>query len=175
MPEQGMTIRLIRGYDIRLATPDCLPNAEYYRASVTLHEDIGEALPYLNAALEGADYQHDAKVLLWSSDGKRYAFRPREIAIAPVPDREEAERLVRGILRTVNEVWARRDSMKPRFEGTRPLPNVLDIYTLLPRTNCGKCGYLSCMAFAAALRSDPAKASFCPFVTSREGISHDRT
>ncbi|MEI6633710.1 MAG: (Fe-S)-binding protein [Chlamydiota bacterium] len=158
-----MTIQLIRGYDMKLATPDCLPNAEHYRASVTLREEITEALPYLNAELEGAEYHHDTKVLLWNSGGKKYAFRPREIAIAPVHDREEAEKLVLSIVHTVNEIWTRKDNIIPSFEGKKPLPNVLDIYKLLPRTNCRECGYLSCMAFAAALRSDPLKVSLCSY------------
>ncbi|MDD5556996.1 MAG: (Fe-S)-binding protein [bacterium] len=153
---------LVRGFDMRLATPDCLPGATHYRADVALHEDIAEALPYLNAELEGADYNHAARVLLWNGGGKRYAFRPRGIAIAPVRDREEADPLARAIIRTVNEIWARRDAIRPRFEGRRPPPTALEIYRLLPRTNCRECGFLSCMAFATAVRSDPSKSALCP-------------
>lgn len=165
MSEARMTTQLIRGYDLALSTPDCLPTAEYYRASVCLHEEITGALPYLNAELENAEYHHDANVLLWSHEGRKYAFRPREIAIAPVQDREEAERLARGIVGTVNEIWTRKDGINPSFEGTKPLPHVLEIYTRLPRTNCRACGYLSCMALATAARSDPAKLDLC---TARE-------
>lgn len=159
-----MVVGLISGFDLKLATPECLPNVEYYRASVNLHDDITAVLPYLNGELEGADYNHDAKILLWSSGDKKYAFRPREIAIAPVQDREEAEKLALIILQTVNEIWNRKDSIEPKFEGKKPPPNVLDIYKLLPRTNCKKCGYLSCMAFAAAVRKDPEKSKLCPFI-----------
>lgn len=66
-----------------------------------------------------------------------------------------------NIVCTVNEIWTRKDSIKPKYEGKKPLPNVLDIYKRLPQTNCRECGYLSCMAFAAALRSDPSKVSLC--------------
>lgn len=170
-----MTTPLIRGYDLALSTPDCLPTAEYYRASVGLREEITKALPYLNAELKKAEYHHDANVLLWSHDGRKYAFRPREIAIAPVRDRGEAERLARGIVDTVNEIWTRKDRLEPRFEGPKPLPHALEIYKRLPGTNCGACGYLSCMALATAARSDPAKLDLCPSRAKEgRGDAHSR-
>ncbi len=166
--EAAMKEPLIRAYDLKLCTPDCHPTAAYYRASVLLRDEIAEALPYLNAELRCAEYHLGAGVVLWSRDGRKYAFRPFEIAIAPVRDRGEAERLARGIVETVNEIWGRRDAIEPSFEGAKPLPTVLEIYKRLPGTNCKACGYLSCMAFAAALRSDPAKSDLCPF-PPREG------
>jgi len=165
MSEPRITIQLIRSYDIKLATPDCFPGAAWFRVNLNLHNDITEVLPYLNAELEGADYNHDTKILLWNSGEKKYAFRPHEIIIAPVHDREEAEELAHAILRTVNEIWIRRDKIEPKFEGKKPLPSVLDIFKLLPRTSCRECGYLTCMAFAAALRSDPAKLSLCSYIS----------
>lgn len=162
-----MSARLIRGFDMKLTTPACLPGAEHYRADVSLYNDIAEALPFLNAELEGADYNHEAKVLLWSSGGKKYAFRPGMISIAPVSDRAEADALARAIVETVNAIWDRRSTMHPKLEGKRPLPTVLEIYKLLPRTNCSACGYLSCMAFATALRSDPALRTLCPYLPER--------
>ncbi|MBA2861994.1 acetyl-CoA decarbonylase/synthase complex subunit gamma [Methanococcus maripaludis] len=38
----------------------------------------------------------------------------------------------------------------------------MDIYKLLPKTNCGKCGEASCMAFAAKLSQKEAELSSCP-------------
>ncbi|MBA2858054.1 acetyl-CoA decarbonylase/synthase complex subunit gamma [Methanococcus maripaludis] len=38
----------------------------------------------------------------------------------------------------------------------------MDIYKLLPKTNCGKCGEASCMAFAAKLSQKEAELSACP-------------
>lgn len=39
--------------------------------------------------------------------------------------------------------------------------SVMEIYQLLPKTNCKKCGYLSCMAFAVALLGREAKIEDC--------------
>jgi len=41
----------------------------------------------------------------------------------------------------------------------------LEIYKLLPRTNCKKCGYPTCLAFAMKLAAKQAELSACPTVT----------
>jgi len=162
MPEQ-----LIQSFDIKLSTPDCSPGADWYRAVVHLPDDITPVLPYLNAQLKDADYDHRAKVLLWMSDNRRYAFRPSEIAVVPVESREEAQKLVHEIISTVNDIWIRRNEIEPNFEGKKPPPPVLAIYKILPKTNCRECGF-TCMAFAHALRVDPAKLSLCPYLSEQD-------
>ena len=162
MPE-----KLIHIYTMKLTTPECFPQAEWYRASAHLQADITEVLPYLHAELKGSEYDHGAGILLWNSDEKKYAFRPDEIAVVPVESREEAHLLVNRIVSRVNDIWIRRGEITPDFSGKKPLPNVLDIYRLLPGTNCNKCG-LTCMAFAAALRNDPGKLSLCPYLSEQD-------
>ncbi|PKO22683.1 MAG: acetyl-CoA decarbonylase/synthase complex subunit gamma [Chloroflexi bacterium HGW-Chloroflexi-1] len=41
----------------------------------------------------------------------------------------------------------------------------LEIYKLLPRTNCKECGYPTCLAFAMKLAAKQAKLSLCPTVS----------
>lgn len=41
----------------------------------------------------------------------------------------------------------------------------LDIYKLLPRTNCKKCGFQTCLAFAMQLAKKAVSLDKCPFVT----------
>jgi ArsR family metal-binding transcriptional regulator len=163
-----MPQNLIHGYEIRLSSPECLPGSDRLRAIISLEDDIGEVLPYLNTELGGFDYHHQAKILLWANNGKIYAFRPHEIAIAPILDNEEARQLSDGIIHTVNDIWHRRNKIKPNFEGRKPPPNVLDIYKLLPRTNCKECGFLTCMAFASALRNDSTKSLLCTYLSEQK-------
>lgn len=48
----------------------------------------------------------------------------------------------------------------------------LDIYKLLPRTNCKECGYATCLAFAMALAQKKASLDKCPHVSqaAREAL-----
>ncbi len=162
-----MSKQLIQNFAMKLITPDCFPGADWYRTYLHLYNDISEALPYLNAELKGAKYDHNVKILMWMSNNKKYAFRPHEIVIAPVESMEESQILAENIISTVNDIWSRKEKIVPNFQGKAPPPNVLDIYKLTPKTNCRECG-LTCMAFAAALRDDPSKLSLCPSFLKEE-------
>ncbi|GAI77505.1 unnamed protein product [marine sediment metagenome] len=41
----------------------------------------------------------------------------------------------------------------------------IEIFKLLPKTNCGECGVPTCLAFAMNLASGKAELSACPHVT----------
>jgi ArsR family metal-binding transcriptional regulator len=156
--------QLIRRYTLEVTTPECNPQTTSWRVNVHLEDDITEALPFLNASLETYNYYHDTKVLLWRDEGRSYAFRPHEIDIAPVENREEAQIITGKVIAMVNQIWDRRHEIVPSFEGKRPLPNLLDIYKLLPRTNCKECGYATCMAYAADLREAKAELAKCSYL-----------
>jgi ArsR family metal-binding transcriptional regulator len=128
---------------------------------IHLEDDIEEVLPYLNASLDNCNYDHDTRILLWDDKGRRYAFRQHEIDIAPVVDREEALVIADNIVDLVNDIWNRRHTIEPSFEGKRPPPNTLDIYKLLPRTNCKECGFPTCMAYASDLREGKVELAQC--------------
>jgi ArsR family metal-binding transcriptional regulator len=159
---------LIRGYELELVTPGCFPGAPMWRAELHLENEIREVLPYLNAVLDGAEYHPEGGILIWRGGEKGYAFRPKEIAVALVADRAEAEALAEQVVDMVNDVWSRRHEIEPSYEGKRRMPDVMAIYKLLPRTNCKECGYPTCMAFANALRADPSLLANCPYLPADE-------
>jgi ArsR family metal-binding transcriptional regulator len=103
--------------------------------------------------------------VIWKDGGHKHAFRPREISVAPVGDREEARRLIDDVIDMVNAIWQRRGEIEPSLR-RRCLPSPMEIYKLLPRTNCKQCGYPSCMAYAAHLREGEADLSQCPCLTA---------
>lgn len=156
--------QLIGSYNLELIEPPCIPGADKWSVKAHLKDDISEVLPYLNAKLKGADYDHDAKVLIWEDEIRKYAFRPHEIATAPVEEREEAHKLINKLVHIVNKTWKQRNEIIPNFE-QRKLPNVMEIYMLLPKTNCKDCGYLTCMSYAADLRKGETKLSQCPHLS----------
>ncbi len=41
----------------------------------------------------------------------------------------------------------------------------LEIYKLLPKTNCKECGFPTCLAFAMKLAAKQAELKQCPYVT----------
>ncbi len=156
--------KLINSYEIELNPPPS-GKSGLWTVSARLKDDIAEVLPYLNAELKGADYDHNAQVLMWKTKERRYMFRPREISASRIEDREEGAKVAQKIVDDVNRIWERRSEIKPNFE-QRKLPTVIDIYKLLPKTNCKECGYLTCMAFANDLREAQATISQCPYLSA---------
>ena len=60
----------------------------------------------------------------------------------------------------INDCYDKKDSIKPSDE-KRNLPSPFDVYEILPRLNCGKCGESTCMAFAAKLVQGKYKPNMC--------------
>jgi ArsR family metal-binding transcriptional regulator len=170
--QRGTSETLISDYELELFPPPCIPGADTWSARASLSRDIEQVLPYLNARLENADYDHGTKVLIWKDQGHSYAFRSREIKAAPAWDREEARRLVDRGVALVNEVWRERERIEPDY-GKRNVPNLMQAYRLLPGTNCGKCGFATCMAFAAVLREGKTELGRCP-VLEQPGYRENR-
>ena len=152
---------LITSFDYKLTSPACDPGADRWSITITFPEDISDVLPLLNASLERADYTHKGKVLVWKGNGKKYAFRPSEISVAPLTDGDQAFAYCREAVDIVNAAWAGRDEIEPDYSRIE-LPTLMEIYKTLPKNNCKECGYATCMAFAAAYRSGKAKNSDCP-------------
>lgn len=152
---------LISSYELQLDAPPCLPGALTWSARASLPADIDEVLPYLNARLQRAEYDHGAKILIWKDRGQSFAFRSRQIKAAPARDRAEARELIERAVALVNQTWLERERIEPRCD-RRPRANLMQLYRLLPRSNCGKCGCATCLAFAAGLREGEMQLAGCP-------------
>jgi len=153
--------RLIEKYDIKMVEPECAPGSARYGAQITPDRDISPVFPYLNAVMNNAWYDHENQVLILRESEQAYAFRPNEIRIGRVNDRSRAQQLASEIVERVNRVWQERDNITPRYKERR-LPGVMDIFKLLPRSNCKECGYATCLAFAAALNTGTCQVDQCP-------------
>jgi ArsR family metal-binding transcriptional regulator len=152
---------LIEGYDLEVFTPPCDPAAERFSAIAQLVTDIRAALPYLNATLRGAVYNPAAPALTWKKGGHNIAFHPYEIAVSNVPDRDAAIQEVEGLTKLVNRTWERRAEIEPSYE-VRRRPGMMEIYKLLPRTNCKACAEASCFVFANKLVVSQVRLQDCP-------------
>ncbi len=152
---------LIEEYDLEVFTPPCDPGTEKWSAIARLKVDISEVLPYLNTTLRGAVYNHAAKALTWKKGGHSMAFHAREIAASNLEDRAQAERVIQGLIETVNRTWEKRTELEPNFE-TRQRPTPMAIFKLLPGTNCKQCGQPTCFTFALKVAAGQQRPEECP-------------
>lgn len=141
---------LIEDYEIDLRCPPCAPGSEAWFATVKVHADLSELMPYVNALVEKGEYVPAVPTVTWKEGSHGYFIRAGEIGVNNLHDKAHAERKVAELVKFLNETWERRDGITPDAASKRK-PAVLDILKLLPRTNCGECGVPSCMAFANLL------------------------
>jgi ArsR family metal-binding transcriptional regulator len=157
-----MLLEQIKNFEI--FRPKCDPTKEILHGLATVDTDISPAFPYLNAELGGWDYNQRNQVLLLKlSAGKGFTLQPYEIAVKGARDIDEANAMLTWIKGQINDIYARRAEITPRYTGQAGL-RVMDILRLLPMTNCKACNYATCMAYAAALREGEIKLEDCPLL-----------
>ena len=111
---------------------------------------LQDVLPYL-ATLPG--------IIAWNPDGPTLTFRltrglmtlnKDEVYITQVADSAEGLELLASLKDAINAVWDKRAELVAVSVRKRA-PRHLDIWELLPRTNCRVCGEATCLAFAVAV------------------------
>jgi ArsR family metal-binding transcriptional regulator len=140
---------LLDSYKITRVLP-CLADPEKIRVIAEISGEIHEAFPYLNATLKGCIYNHPALTLTIKKDGKLFTLRAHHITLAKIEDESEAEEILIWLKNLINETYEKRDRIEPDFSKGADL-KALDIFKLLPGTNCRKCSEPSCLAFAVKL------------------------
>lgn len=151
---------LIEQYELKVTSPPCDPGSERWSAFAQLSTDISAVLPYLNARLKGAIYDHDVQVLTWRVGGHAVSFRPYEVAVSNLEDRQEAEAVVKRMVELVNKTWEERERIQPSLVKREPL-KALDVYKLLPGSNCRACGQPTCFTFALKLVAGQSRIESC--------------
>lgn len=139
---------LLKGYRKEIFDPTCNPNFQSVHCIAHLDEDVGEALPYLNAALGGDTYIKDPPSVTFKVHGKLITVHAGKIAINALRDEQEAQNILEWLKKEINEAWENREQITPKYDGITK-PHILEIYKLLPKTNCRECGQPTCMVFAS--------------------------
>jgi ArsR family metal-binding transcriptional regulator len=111
---------------------------------------LDQVLPYM-ATLPG--------VISWNPQALTLTFRrqpgfltlsPDQVHIIRVTDLQEGLDLLEALKDAINTVWEKREELVA-VTTRRSAPHHLDIWGLLPRSNCKQCGEATCLAFAVAL------------------------
>ena len=150
---------LVDRIDIEQVEP-CFADETKIRLVARIPRDIGELLPYLNAVLANASYVKDRPALTFTKGPRLVTVYPRKVTIAKADDIADAEDTLAWLCQKINHVHEHRDEIEPVFEG-KVMIKPLDIYELLPGTNCGECGERSCLAFALLLLQEMHRPADC--------------
>lgn len=146
----------------------CLADPSKTRAVVEFEGDVSDLLPYLNAVLPRAIYNHTERLLNFDLNFDQgnvmVTIYPRQMALARVEDVEHTWRVVEEVRRLCAETEDRRAQIEPSFE-QRHRPRALDIYRLLPGARdgryCRECGEPTCLVFATRLVAEKVNVTAC--------------
>ena len=151
---------IAKDYDLKLEAPGCEPGAEYWNATAQFSEDMSAVFPYLNAEWKNVVYSPGAKQITWRTGDRAVAIKPKEITISNLPDRDTATIEMEKVIAEINRIWMDRANLTPLHTPRKRLV-AMEIYQLLPQTNCKECGAASCFVFAGKLATGQADVKEC--------------
>jgi ArsR family metal-binding transcriptional regulator len=121
---------------------------------------LDEVLPYL-ATLPG--------IIAWNPQALTLTFRhphgfmtlySDKVYITQVVDTAKGLELFAALKEAINAVWEKRAELVA-VTAKKRAPRHLDIWELLPRTNCGQCNEATCLAFAVAVLQQKRPLTEC--------------
>jgi len=139
----------------------CVQQRNKFAARTRASVDLSEVMPYLNGILKGADYNKDAGSIKFRHNKTEITMIKDQINVTKFANRTELHELLDWVRDFINDIYESMPELTPVYTARRQ-PSVMTIYSLLPKTNCRRCGEKSCMAFAARLNKLEVDIDECP-------------
>lgn len=152
---------LLTSYEPEVILPPCDYGRETVNVLGHVRGDISPVFPYLNAIMAGAQYDPGAQILRFRWEGRLVTLQPGEIAMGSFEDADEAIEALARLQKLINDTWERREQIQPSYEQRKRL-TPMEVYRLLPKTNCKACNQPTCFVFAAKLVAGEAQLEDCP-------------
>ena len=134
---------------------------------------LTDVIPYL-ATLPGIiAYNPEACTLTFRRNPGFITVYADKVYITQVRDADEGLELLTALRDAINAVWEKREELVPLMKKKRA-PGHLDIWELLPRTNCRQCGEATCLAFAVSLIQQNHELTDCQPLMSDPNLGDRR-
>jgi ArsR family metal-binding transcriptional regulator len=136
---------------------------------------LDDVLPYLATLPNIISFNPEACTLTLRRQPGFISLYSDKAYITQVKDTEEGLELFRALVDAINATWEHRDELVAMTQRKRA-PRPLDLWSLLPQTNCAICGEATCMAFACNLLLQERKLEECiPLFTETAFIERRAT
>lgn len=136
----------LESIDLSFIQP-CTAHASRIRIKAQLSKDISEIFPYINSKLKSCIYNNKVPNLSFTQDGKIITLFKKSLTITKLINETDAYEMLDIVKDMINDIYESKNNIKPLYE-TNKLPSPIEIYKILPKLNCKKCGEMTCMSFA---------------------------
>jgi ArsR family metal-binding transcriptional regulator len=137
------------------------------------NRSLVEVLPYL-ATLPGIiAYNPDAHTLTFRRPAGFMTLYADRVYITQVRNADEGLKLLSALKDAINATWDNRQQLVAATLAHHA-PRPLDVWTLLPQTNCRQCHEATCMAFAVGLLQHKRSVIECPPLLANEALADRR-
>lgn len=131
-------------------TTPCLAKPGRFIVTGKPSQSLDEVLPYIASLPNVIGFNPETLVLTFRRPRGFMTLYPNRVCITQVKDVEEGLELFAALVEAVNATWENRQALTPVLRRKKP-PGHLELYALLPKTNCEACGEATCLAFAVGL------------------------
>jgi len=136
------------------------------------NRSLDEVLPYLATLPSVIAYNPDARTLTFRRSPGFLTLYSDRVYITQVKNADEGLELLAALKDAINATWEHRRELVAVTQARRA-PRPLDVYALLPQTNCKQCSEATCMTFAFGLLQYKRALAECPPIRS-DGEFADR-
>jgi DNA-binding CsgD family transcriptional regulator/ArsR family metal-binding transcriptional regulator len=124
--------------------------------------DFSHLFPFIQSIADEAIHYESPEYIQFKLDDILCTLYPPNIVVSrPFYGREQALEFVHRLIEFLNDLEMRKSRIRPQFKKLHRL-HVPEILRFLPMSDCGKCGFRTCMAFAGAVSRRKAKLMMCP-------------
>lgn len=134
---------------------------------------LDEVLPFLATLPNVITYNPAAGTLTFRRQAGFLTLYPDRVYITKVSNVDEGLSLLAALTDAINATWEHRHLLMPATTPRRA-PRPLDVWALLPQSNCRQCGERTCMAFAFALLQGQRTLDECPTLRDDPALTDQR-
>lgn len=154
-------------------TTPCLAEPDKIIVTGKPSRALDEVLPYLATLPNVIGYNPGTNTLTLRRQPGFVTLYSQRVSITQVKDVQEGLELLEALKEAINATWKHRFQLTPATERQRQ-PRPLEIYAILPQTNCKQCSEATCMAFACMLLTGKRVLTDCKPLYSEAGYQDRR-
>jgi ArsR family metal-binding transcriptional regulator len=122
--------------------------------------DLGDVLPFLATLPNTITYNPDAHTLTFRRARGFLTLYCDKVIFTQLDHPEQGLELLAALVDAINATWTHRHELIAITKPQRA-PRPLDVWALLPQSNCKQCGEMTCMAFAFAVLQQQRELAEC--------------